>query len=43
MSSLAFSPDGALLAAATTDGLAQLFNTHSREPVSGWPVNDVSL
>ena len=39
VSSLAFSPDGLLLAAATHDGMAQLFNAHSREPVSGWPVS----
>lgn len=36
--SLAFSPDGALLAAATTHGTAQLFSTHSREPVAAWQV-----
>jgi hypothetical protein len=39
VSSLAFSRDGSLLAAATLDGMAQLFNPHSREPVSGWPVS----
>ena len=38
VSSLAISPDGQLLAAATHDGMVQLFNPHTREPVSGWPV-----
>jgi hypothetical protein len=38
VSSLAFSPDGLLLAAATHGGMVQLFNPHTREPVPGWPV-----
>lgn len=36
--SLTFSPNGALLAAATTHGTAQLFSTHNREPVAAWQV-----